>query len=255
MPFTTSHPAIVLPLKKIYPKYVSLSGLMAGAMSPDLLYFLNLTTVHRGFSHSWPGLVYFCIPAGVLFTIVFHYFIKRPLIYNLPAPLDRMFSGLAKTSFNLNSQRNLIILIISVTIGALSHLFWDSFTHPTGFLVRLMPFLAIKIKVGGELVHLTHILQVISTVVGGLFVIYFFWKGANLPHPDPNFISRNGKIKFWILGGVLSTLFALSVTYFTEKYIPHYMVSYTHNIGLAGWAGFTYYLIAWSVFSQKYRQN
>jgi len=255
MPFTTSHPAIILPLKKMFPHYVSLSGLIAGAMSPDLLYFLNLTTVHRGFSHSWPGLVYFCLPAGTLFAIVFHYFIKQPLLYNLPAPLDRMFSGLAKSAFNLNSQCNLVVLIISVTIGALSHFFWDSFTHPKGEMVKILPFLADRVMIGGNKVHISYILQQLSSIVGALFMIWFFWKGDNLPEPEPGFMSRKGKVRFWVLGGLMATLFALGITFYINQYIPHYMVSYTHNFGLAGWAGFVYYLIACSIFSKEYRQN
>lgn len=255
MPFTTSHPAIVLPLKKWWPEYVSLSGLMAGAMAPDLLYFLNMTTVHRGFSHSWPGLFAFCIPAGTIFVIVFHYLIKRPLLLNLPSPLDRIFSGLAQTRLNLNSNRSILVLLVSVTIGALSHFFWDSFTHHKGVIARSLPFLTDQITLFGSKIYISFIFQHISTLVGFIFMVYFFWGGNNLPEPVADFKPRKGKLLFWIIGGILSLMFALFVCWFFEHYVPHYMVSLYQTIGLAGWAGFFYYLIIRALLNRENRQN
>ena len=92
MPFTTSHPAIVLPLKMLKPRWFSLTGLMAGAMAPDLLYFLMMQTSYRGVSHSWLGLFVFCLPAGIAFSFAFHHLFKQPVIHNLPWPLDRRLS-------------------------------------------------------------------------------------------------------------------------------------------------------------------
>ncbi|WP_434297574.1 DUF4184 family protein [Clostridium sporogenes] len=42
MPFTFSHPAIVLHLEKKWNKYFSFTALILGSMSPDFEYFIYL---------------------------------------------------------------------------------------------------------------------------------------------------------------------------------------------------------------------
>ena len=123
MPFTVSHPAIILPLKHLKPNWFSLSGLMVGAMSPDLIYFLTTITFYRGISHSWFGLFIFCLPAGLLFAVMFHWLFKYHFIMNLPSPLDKNLSGLAVSRFFPRNIRDWSVLIFSVIIGALSHFF------------------------------------------------------------------------------------------------------------------------------------
>ena len=132
MPFTTAHPAAVLPLKKIWPRWFSLTGLMAGAMAPDLQYFLLADTTHRGLSHSWVGLFAVCLPMGLAFSFAFHWLFKEAFIANLPRPLDRWLSGLAVSTFGPRSWSEWAVLVSSVLIGALSHFAWDSFTHLHG---------------------------------------------------------------------------------------------------------------------------
>ena len=43
MPFTFSHPAIILPLAKINAKYISLTALVAGSMAPDSDFSFDIT--------------------------------------------------------------------------------------------------------------------------------------------------------------------------------------------------------------------
>jgi len=124
MPFTTAHPAIVLPLKQWFPHWFSLTGLMAGAMAPDLIYFLALRTDFRGLSHSWPGLFLITLPAGVVFSFVFHRYFKYSFIRHLPSPLDRFLSGLAQSGWCVVGAKAWVILVVSVLVGSLSHFFW-----------------------------------------------------------------------------------------------------------------------------------
>ncbi|MDX9856772.1 MAG: DUF4184 family protein [candidate division Zixibacteria bacterium] len=246
MPFTTSHPAIILPLKQIWPRWWSLSGLMAGAMSPDLLYFLMMGTTERSFSHSWMGLFVFCVPAGMVFAFVFHRFFKRPFFGALPDPLDRFFSGLAASPFHIRSARDWLVLGMSVLVGALSHFFWDSWTHAHGAIASRIPLFLSYITVGGSSVQVTTILQHASTLVGGGMIVWYAVTGRIVPprlsdyHPIPSHRKR----RFWMfafLGSLLAVVLALQIWcggfgFWTIAHADRGTL--IRAIGLGSWAGF-----------------
>lgn len=258
MPFTTSHPAAVLTLKHLFPRYFSLTGLMAGAMSPDLLYFLILDTADRGFSHSWTGLFLFCLPAGVAFSFAFHKLIKYRLILNLPGPLDVMLSGLAFQKFKIKGLRQWIILASSVLVGALSHFFWDSFTHAHGEIARAIPFLLEKSTIFGITRQNCTYLQHLSTVLGAFFMVAYIFKFRMIPKPEIEIplYSERYKRRFWLAGTVLATLFAfmvvfIKIQYFNWNTFPAWRISYlAKSFGLAGWAGFIYFVSAYNIFNK-----
>ena len=262
MPFTVSHAAIVLPFKQLCPRWFSLSGLMAGAMAPDLLYFLMMQTAYRGLSHSWPGLFVFCLPAGMLFAYCFHRFFKYHAIYNLPRPFDIRLSGLAEQQFHLSGLNCWMKLAVSVLIGALSHFFWDSLTHSTGEMAQMFPILAESFTVLGISRPLCRFLQHASTIAGAAVLLLYVLKGVLLPLPPATRSIRSPgcKFLFWLVGGVVATLFACLVVYcfdivyglpIGESYTSH---SARTSFGLAGWAGFFYYVCIYTAVT-RYRQS
>ncbi len=250
MPFTTSHPAIVLPLKKLWPNWFSLSGLMAGAMSPDLQYFLLADTTHRGNSHSWLGLLTMCLPLGLAFVFAFHWLFKREFIEHLPHPLDRALSGLAGTRFGPGSTRDWLVLIVSVLVGALSHFFWDSFTHPDGVIAQHIPWLLEQNTLFGITRHNTRWLQHASSLFGAVGVIVGVWKLRLLPDPvsNPKVKTVRQKIRFWVLGGLAGLAFATLILAFYNGYYDWQVeAGYNLNLGfmsfgLGSWAGFFWYV-------------
>ncbi len=248
MPFTVAHPAIVIPFKKKWPNYFSLTGLMAGAMAPDLLYFLQMTTVNRGFSHSWPGLFLFCLPAGILFSLAFHWFFKYPFIQNLPGPFDRRLSGLAMSRFKPESLRSWLVLVISVILGAVSHFAWDSFTHAQGEMAQRIPFLLTFVKIFGHYVRMTTVAQHLSTLFGLSVMTYAFGSGAIAPEPDDSLPLRqtSDKLIFWLSAGLVSLLSGSIWVLFMRTIHPHYPVSALTLFGLASWAGFFYCVCTYS---------
>jgi hypothetical protein len=263
MPFTVSHTAAVLPLKILQPRWFSLTGLMAGAMSPDLIYFLMLQTNQRGVSHSWLGLFLFCLPAGIAFSFAFHWLFKQPAVEHLPWPLDRHWSGLADQSFRVPNARAWLVLVASVLIGTLSHFAWDSFTHGAGEIARMFPVLNKEFTLLGVTRSLCRFLQHLSTIVGAVVVMLFAFKSRLLPPPT---ISRprcspGRKFGFWVLGGVVSTLFAVQVvTLFERIYGFDASADYTQypvvsSFGLAGWAGFFYYCCTVRLFALMRRRR
>ena len=252
MPFTTSHPAVVLLLKNIFPKYLSLTGLIAGAMAPDLLYFLEMNTVNRGMSHSWSGMFTICLPLGILFSFAFHYFFKKELIGHLPSPLLSHFSGLALSKWRIVSFTNWIVLIISVLIGTLSHFAWDSCTHLHGEVVQYFPVLQTNLAIFGGHIQFYHLLQHLSTLVGGIAVIIYFSYQSNLPKriEIKNPIPRIQKLFFWITIPFLSGIFAYLVLHLYIYYAPERIASERTIFGLASWAGFFYLVIALDLFKR-----
>ena len=250
MPFTTSHPAIVLPLKQLWPRWFSLTGLMAGAMAPDLIYFLMLITAHRGVSHSWTGLFIFCLPAGIVFSVVFHNLFKYHFILNLPRPLDRFLSGFAASKFRIVGLRGWLVLAYSVLIGALSHFFWDSMTHEHGEIVRRIPFLLEKSVIFGITVPNYRIVQHLSTAFGALTILIYALRSNLIPAPlaNPPVRRPRRKLIFWIVGGMVAIAFACLTIWLYYDYsilrIDRRLLSYpvSSTFGLAGWAGFFYFV-------------
>src|SRR5882757_2416325 len=81
MPFTLSHPAAVIPIRR----YGILSALVVGSLAPDILYFIPRVHHSGAYGHTLPGLFFFCLPLGLAALWLFHTFLKRPLISLFPA--------------------------------------------------------------------------------------------------------------------------------------------------------------------------
>jgi len=258
MPFTTSHPAAVLPLKHLFPRCFSLTGLMVGAMSPDLLYFLVLDTAHRGISHSWLGLFTFCLPAGIVFSFVFHKLFKYHVILNLPKPIDLFLSGLAFQRFRIGGFHQWLILAYSVLIGALSHFFWDSFTHSHGEIARMIPFLLEESTILGITRQNCTFLQHISTVLGGVLIPIYILKFRLFPEPviEKSIFTSPQKKRFWFASMMTAASFAVFMVFLKGQYCDWSFVGSSRIIypfrtfGLAGWAAFFYFICVYTLFSK-----
>ena len=250
MPFTTSHPAIVLPLKKLWPRWFSLTGLMAGAMAPDLQYFLLANTTWRGISHSWLGLLVYCLPLALTFSFAFHWLFKHEFIVNLPRPISRILSGLAMSRFMPSSARQWLVLIGSILVGALSHFFWDSFTHAEGEVARRIPWLLEQTTHFGMTRGNTRWAQHVSSLLGALAVGLGVWKGGLLPKSVETESNRTPgqKTVFWLLGGVCGLAFACLAVWFYNGYhdwhleLGHNRTLAFMSFGLGSWAGFFWYV-------------
>jgi hypothetical protein len=263
MPFTTSHPAIVLPLKQIRPQWFSLTGLTAGALAPDLIYFLMMTTEYRGVSHSWTGLFIFCLPAGIAFSFIFHRLFKYDFIASLPKPFDRVLSGLAGSRFKPAGYRAWTILIVSILIGTLSHFFLDSMTHQQGEIARRIPFLLKPSSILGIKISNCRILQHSFTILGAVTMLFYIFKSMIIPSPLSGFTARNArnKLLFWIKGGAIAFLFACLVIYIFYGYSIFNLdgAFFAHPVsstfGLAGWAGFFYYVSIYRLMKKQVERS
>ncbi len=169
MPFTFSHPAIVLPLTYLPRKWFSLTGLVVGSVTPDFEYFLRMSMNSR-YSHSIAGLFWFDLPFGLLLAFAFHNLVRDQLFDNLPIGLKSRFSGFKQLNWNQHVKSNGLVVAISILIGAASHLFWDGFTHEHGYFVRAIPSLATPVEMLGRQAPVWKILQHASTLTGALVI-------------------------------------------------------------------------------------
>lgn len=203
MPFTFSHPAIMLFLKKLSPRIFYFPVAIISSMAPDFEYFIRLRPI-SSISHSLVGVFVFDLPIAILVWLLWEKLLKRVIIPHLPKPFDKNFSGHVKSRYQLNSLRSITILIFSALIGILSHLLWDLFTHNSNALRTYLPRLLDTINISGYSISYFHLLQQISTVIGLLIVII-----ALLIYKSESYqklISKIAKIFFWSLTALITLL-------------------------------------------------
>lgn len=194
MPLTFSHPAIVLPAKYLPERWVSMTGLIVGSVTPDFEYFLRMR-VESVYSHTWLGMLWFDLPLSLILAFVYHYIVRDSFICNLPIFLKKRLSGYTDFNWMNYFKHNFFTVIICLLIGIASHLFWDGFTHPHGDFVNMLPFLKGSTVIDGFHVPYYRGLQYISTLVGGIIVLY-----AILRIPEAvNYAKSRSPFYYWFI--------------------------------------------------------
>jgi hypothetical protein len=205
MPFTFSHPAIVLPFLKIRHASVSMSGLIIGSMTPDFEYFIQMKLSGR-YSHSLEGMFFFDLPVACILALIFHMVVKKPFIDNLPGYFSSRLSELRNFDFMSYLRQYFLFFLICLLIGIALHIVWDSFTHANSYFVDRIPFLSTPIFIDG-MAHLPlfRYLQHGSTIIGAGFIIASFHRQRTVERTNKPFI------KFWTI------LFVVAVAAFTIR--------------------------------------
>ena len=202
MPFTFAHPAILLPFRK----YLSITGLIIGCMSPDFEYFLRFK-IYSAFSHTFLGIFLFCVPISILVSILFHQIIRNPLIDNLPNYFYVRTIKFKKFNWLIYLQENKTKVIISILLGAFSHIFWDSFTHDDGFFVNEFKILKSVFYIDQYKIPILKILQHLSTIAGFIYIIYIFNQ-----LPKSNQLNNNINLKYYLSIIILSICLIIGVS-------------------------------------------
>jgi hypothetical protein len=197
MPFIFAHPAIVLPLDNLKSRWFSLTGLIAGALVPDFEYFIRMH-IYSGYSHTVMGLFWFDIPLGILLAFLFHNIVRNNLYDNLPMVLSKRLSPYKTFNWNNHFKNHWPVVLLSIFIGACSHLFLDAFTHPAGYFVKLFPAVFNKTIIAA--IPLYKILQHSFTLISSIYIIYYFRRMQ---------VSRQANqsvSKYWIVVAVFTTI-------------------------------------------------
>ncbi len=211
MPFTLAHPAASIPFTR---RGLLLSALVVGSAAPDFSYFLTLDT-NQNFGHTIPALFWFCLPIGLVVLWLFHSLLKRPMLALLPDGFQgRLVCSLNPFAFFPLSR--LWKIMLSLLVGSISHLVWDSFTHPDGWVVEHLPiFGTVIFRLAGSDFPLYKLLQYASSILGVTILVWWIWKWYQTTCPLP----RSGLNKISTLGKWMILIILLGTA-----------------AGLAGWA-------------------
>lgn len=218
MPFTFSHPAIVLPLNYLPARYISLTGLVAGSVVPDFEYFIKMRA-GSDFSHTIPGIFWFNLPLGIVLAFLFHNIVRNALIDNLPGLLKCRLIPFKKVDWNGHFRRKYVVVMYSVIIGASSHIFWDSFTDQSRFFVQQIPLL--QQQIAGFPVY--RIVQHVSTIVGGAVILFAIFRLPKTPVKEDEQVD----LKYWGILFVISFVAVLLriVSGISIEAYPHLIVT------------------------------
>lgn len=173
MPFTFSHPAIIIPLSKTKLR-LSFTGLVAGSMAPDFEFFFKMKLAENVGHHFW-GIFIFDLPIALILCFIYHNILRNVFIKHLPNYFKNRLSLFMNFNWNSYTTANKLILIISLIIGIVSHLLWDGFTHYDGVFVLMMPLFAKSISIYNFNIQIFNALQIIGSV-WGLWVVYRYIK-------------------------------------------------------------------------------
>ena len=176
MPFPLAHPAAVLPLRRYCPRWLSFPALVIGSLCPDAGYLFAAFHVDH-FSHQFLGSIGFCLPLGMALLALF-YALRLPLARMLPAAYRQALIPLCQ-----RPRDSLGAIIISLLIGAWTHLLLDSLTHADGWIAQLLPLLRSPVmNVAGRTAKVCHLLWYGCSFAGvvWLFVVFEKWKRLNV---------------------------------------------------------------------------
>lgn len=219
MPFTLSHPAFVLPLGFKKTRYLDFTALAIGTMSPDFEYFVHFRPIQI-IGHTFWGQLYFNLPLVFLLACIYHFVIKKPLILNLPKPFCARYNYIANMSWSLDSKLKVIVFCYSSILGSFTHLFWDAFTHRTGFFVRRIGILSEYISINNIRIPVYNMLQHVSSILGIIAIIIFLViiQDKRAYKEKCKTINSSSKLKYWSIISLV-TLMVLMLRFFLTGHL------------------------------------
>lgn len=177
MPMTFVHPVAVLPLMRgpLVP-----TALVAGALAPDVPYFLRALGIpvsaqswwepllNATTTHGWPGAANVAVPLAVAIYLALAVG-ARPARWALGLPATSTADASRRTPGPLAAAW----VLVSLVLGVLTHVAWDSFTHSDGWMV--LHVAALQTHVVGSL-SLARLLQHLSTALGLVVLLALAWR-------------------------------------------------------------------------------
>jgi hypothetical protein len=232
MPFTISHAAAVLPLRRTP---LPLAALMIGSMTPDFAYFMP--DPDRMGTHSFAGLFWFCWPVGMVAWVLFVRLLEEPTIALLP-PGWR--AGITRSDRSW-SPRALALASLAVILGAMTHDVWDAFTHGRSVIVDRFPVFHASVGIFGIRFRLFYWLQIGSSIAGlaalaGWAMKFRTRRAVPEPHA-PRFAVSNRMRVFALLAmmGMSVVLAAAGFATNAHLFLPRRLFHFAIG-AMAGWA-------------------
>ncbi len=230
MPFTISHAAAVLPLQK---SRLPLAALMIGSMSPDFAYFVP-GDPDRMFTHSIPGLFWFCWPVSLAAWLLFVRVLEQPTLALLPDSWQARFAPSSR-EFTLTT---LALASAAILVGGITHLIWDSFTHRGTAVVQALPGLhSVAFHVNGWRVRWFVVLQHLSSVFGLLVLLVWAWKLPPIHQRPQKLLSVSHGLRIRAAAILIASSLALAIAGFVLNSDTWFMRRLFHLAigGMTGW--------------------
>ncbi len=243
MPFTLTHIAAVVPIKKVTGNWLPFTALAIGSMVPDMPMFLNMSTSYST-THSLTGIINACLPIGLVLYLIFQVFVRTPLLEVMP---DAISSRLGERT--RHDVKYLAGVVAALVIGAATHVLWDAFTHRTSWGVQLFPALKQSVVLFNHSHRYYTVLQHGSSVVFLPLMAYGLYLWAKAPFVAPAITYRSRLfLPLWIkLTALFAIFIAPALWALTEAWFRTH--SFYFGIGLAARAYGRYLLITVITFS------
>ena len=204
MPFTLSHPAAVIPLRR----FGVFSALVIGSMMPDTVYFLPFFSEHDRFGHTLPGIFFYCLPAGMALLWIFHNFAKRPLIALFPQSQQAALQSVSQ-DFRFGPVSRFALIVWSMLLGAATHVLWDSFTHLDSYAFEHWAWFSQPVRLwNGSKLWMVEILQLVCSVAGIAIIVWCYRRWLRRTNRDVG-ITPGPRVSFKVRAA-LFLVFAVS---------------------------------------------
>jgi len=196
--------AAVLPLLRRRKWQLSATGLLLGSMAPDFEKFMRMS-LHNGHSHTWGSIFYFSVPVALGLAFVFHLVVRDALLAHLPPPLYQRLATTHRLGWPAYFRRRYVRVLLSVVLGAASHILWDALTHRRPYLASYLPELLVRLPLP---LHppLFKVLELLSSVGGLAALAFFVWR---LPRTTTAYNSPAAVRRYWRLVGTTAGLLLL----------------------------------------------
>ncbi|VDG99482.1 Uncharacterised protein [Helicobacter pametensis] len=137
MPFTLAHPVAMLPFARH--RRVHFPAMVIGSLAPDFVYFLHGRAVPGGHGLAnllWPNLP-LCFAIYALYLALWHHTLRN-FLPNCPNAAYRLPENTIAAAPQKRRQMAAVLFAFmgSALFGMATHLFLDTFTHPTGWFVQ-----------------------------------------------------------------------------------------------------------------------
>lgn len=219
MPFTVSHIAAVLPLRR-HCSIDVFAALAIGSMMPDIHYFLPLLRENWPLpSHQLISLPLFCLPAGWL-------------LWRLWRPIWTSNSG---AHCPAPPAPALWRVVLALAVGALTHLAWDAFTHANYGLGLYLPVLGQPLfRIGNAAISSANLLQYASSIVGLLLLTGAAWPARRRLVAG----MRAGMPLGWLIAALsMAAILTASLTFAFTWNMGESTNQLRHTIRLTAWNG------------------
>jgi len=191
VPFTPSHAAAILPFLR---SPLPVAALAVGSMVPDLPYFVplgvprelshSLLGVPRELSHSLLGVPVVDLPIGIAVLVLWYLLLRAPVAGLAPAWLRLRLPPGPRIPVGWRARVVAVLwVLLALLVGVATHLVWDAFTHPDGWVVLRLP--AMSEQLGPFAVY--RWLQYLSSVAGAVIIAVWtaLWVARTPRGSDP----------------------------------------------------------------------